>query len=197
MKKASDKKTNSEEVVSEDTPRDGKKNRPTPKRKEAQKKNLRPLVADSKKERRARSRKERQVALQRQRDALDGRGDQRYLPLRDRGPVRKYARDFLDARWTVSEFLLPLMLLAMIPAFIFDQNSLYAYIPVVSIYVLLVIGLIEIFIITKLIRRNLSERYSKEEMRGLGMYVMGRILSPRRFRSPVPAVKRGDTVKIP
>lgn len=195
MKKDSQK--NSTPNPSENTGVDGKKNRPTPKRKDAQKRNLRPLVADSKKERRAKSKQQRDLALQRQRDALDGRGDPRYLPDRDKGPVRKYARDRIDSRWTISEFLLPLMLLALLPSFFLNQNSIYSYIPVTIIYVLLIISIGEMIFITRSVRSNLKPHYSADKMKGLGMYIMGRMLSPRRFRSPVATVKRGETIPIP
>ena len=41
-------------------------------------------------------------------------GDERHLPARDRGPVKKYARDLVDARRSVAEFFLPLALLIFV-----------------------------------------------------------------------------------
>ena len=41
-------------------------------------------------------------------------GDERYLPARDKGPVRRYVRDFVDARLCMAELLLPLLVLMMI-----------------------------------------------------------------------------------
>ena len=40
-------------------------------------------------------------------------GDKRHLPTRDRGPVRKYIRDLVDARRSVAEYFLPLALLIL------------------------------------------------------------------------------------
>ena len=44
-------------------------------------------------------------------------GDERNLPARDRGPVRKYARDLVDARRSVAEFFLPFALVILVLSF--------------------------------------------------------------------------------
>ncbi len=41
-------------------------------------------------------------------------GDDRYLPARDKGPVKRFLRDYVDARLSVAEFLLPLLLVIMV-----------------------------------------------------------------------------------
>lgn len=43
--------------------------------------------------------------MARQREAMAS-GDERYLPVRDKGPVRRFARDYVDSRWCVAEFFL-------------------------------------------------------------------------------------------
>ena len=78
------------------------KGRPTPKRSEAQ--SQRRSVANtstSRKDAAKRQREDRRAALERQRQALAG-GDERYLPARDKGPVRKFARDWIDSRFNVA-----------------------------------------------------------------------------------------------
>lgn len=175
----------------------GKKGRPTPKRKDAEKRNLRPLVVDSRKEKRARSREERNQALERQRAALEGRGNPKDLPVRDRGPIRRYVRDRIDARWSLTEFLLPLMLLALIPSFFLHPNSPWAYVPVITIYVLLLIAIGEMIWVVRSIKRDLLITTTPDKLRGIGMYATGRMLSPRRFRSPVAMVQRGEAVPLP
>jgi hypothetical protein len=48
------------------------------------------------------------------------RGDQSALPARDRGPVKKFVRDYIDSRRSLGEYFLPLMvivlLLTMVPS---------------------------------------------------------------------------------
>ena len=90
------------------------KGRPTPKRSEAQ--SQRRSVANTpttRKEASKRQREERRVQMAKQRQALAS-GDERYLPVRDKGPVRKFARDFVDSRWCIAEFFLPLAVMILV-----------------------------------------------------------------------------------
>ena len=41
-------------------------------------------------------------------------GDERYLPARDKGPVRRFIRDYVDSRFSFIELLIPLMLVVLI-----------------------------------------------------------------------------------
>ena len=41
-------------------------------------------------------------------------GDERYLPERDQGPVKRFVRDYVDARLSIAEFLLPLLVVIMV-----------------------------------------------------------------------------------
>ena len=51
--------------------------------------------------------------MAKQRQALAS-GDERYLPARDKGPVRKFARDYVDSRFSVAEFFLPLAVVILV-----------------------------------------------------------------------------------
>ncbi len=39
------------------------------------------------------------------RQALDT-GDEKFLPLRDKGPQKRFARDYVDARFSLGEYLM-------------------------------------------------------------------------------------------
>ena len=41
-------------------------------------------------------------------------GDERYLLARDRGPVRRFIRDFVDSRFSFVELMVPLLVVTMI-----------------------------------------------------------------------------------
>ena len=41
-------------------------------------------------------------------------GDPKYLPARDKGPQKKYVRDYVDARWSLGEVLLPMLVLVIL-----------------------------------------------------------------------------------
>ena len=109
-------------------PREGAKNRPTPKRKDQEAANRRPLVVADRKAAKSVDRKKRREAQLQQRDAM-ATGDDAHLPARDKGPVRRYIRDYVDARWNLGEFMLPVMI--VVPALSFVR--LPPVFPVVSV----------------------------------------------------------------
>ena len=41
-------------------------------------------------------------------------GDERYLLARDKGPVRRFIRDFVDSRFSFIELMIPLLILTMV-----------------------------------------------------------------------------------
>ena len=50
-------------------------------------------------------------------------GDERYLPTRDKGPVKRFIRNYVDARISVAEFLLPLLLVIMVAAVLRQRET--------------------------------------------------------------------------
>ena len=88
------------------------KGRPTRSRKEAEAANLRPMIPKDRKEVASPSRTgKRGVASPA--NAMET-GDERYMPARDKGRIRRFTRDYVDARWSLAEFVLPAMLLLII-----------------------------------------------------------------------------------
>ena len=41
-------------------------------------------------------------------------GDERYLPARDTGPVKRFIRDFVDSRFQFIELLIPVLLVTLV-----------------------------------------------------------------------------------
>ncbi|GAA1015581.1 DUF3043 domain-containing protein [Streptomyces thermogriseus] len=166
------------------------KGRPTPKRSEAQRR--RRSVANTpmtRKEAARRRREERRAQLERQRQAL-ATGDERYLPPRDKGPVRRFARDFIDARFNLAEFFLPLAVVILVLSMVRDP----AVQAVVMLLWLAVIVLIVLdWIVTGFrLRKALNERFPDQNKRGAVAYALMRSLQMRRLRLPKPQVKRGE-----
>ncbi|MEO7348876.1 MAG: DUF3043 domain-containing protein, partial [Terrimesophilobacter sp.] len=89
------------------------KGRPTPTRKEREAANLRPLVNN---DRRAASKESRaKLALEREKARVGmAAGEEKYLPVRDRGAQRRWVRDYVDARFSVGEVLIPVMLITIV-----------------------------------------------------------------------------------
>ncbi|MGK5628387.1 DUF3043 domain-containing protein [Streptomyces sp. URMC 123] len=166
------------------------KGRPTPKRSAAQ--SQRRSVASTpmnRKEAAKRQREARRADLAKQREALAS-GDERYLPARDKGPVRRFARDFVDSRFCVAEFFLPLavviLVVSMMPSLQVKNISLIAWLGVIVMIVIDSIG------IAIRLKKQLKARFPKENLRGAVPYALMRTLQMRRLRLPKPRVKRGE-----
>ncbi len=180
------------------TPDTGKgKGRPTPKRKVAEAKNLRPLVVD-KKEARKRRREQRDKLYKKQQAALDGHGDERYLPYNDQGPLRRYIRDYVDARFAIGELFMPMVLVFLILSIAFSRNQQLNLILLFSMWALLILALIEAVVTTMIINRSLMSVTGgdKRVKKANGRYILMRLASPRRMRRPRPSGPRGPRPDI-
>ncbi|MGW0942293.1 DUF3043 domain-containing protein [Streptomyces sp. NPDC002623] len=166
-----------------------KKGRPTPKRSEAQ--TQRRSVANtttSRKDAAKRQREERRAQMDRQRQALAG-GDERYLPARDKGPVRKFARDFIDARFNVAEFFLPMAVIILVLSMV--QVGSLQTIALLLWLVVIVLIVLDSFVTSFRLRKQLAERFAGQNRRGAVAYALMRSLQMRRLRLPKPQIKRG------
>lgn len=165
------------------------KGRPTPKRAVAQSQR-KAVVASTgnRKEDAKRARERRREEMARQREAL-ANGDERYLPARDKGPVRKFVRDFVDSRFSVAEMFLPLaviiLVLSMVRVPSIQNIALMLWLGVIVLIILDSIGLVF------RLRKALNERFANEPRRGAIAYGLMRTLQMRRLRLPKPQVKRG------
>ncbi|MFI5663924.1 DUF3043 domain-containing protein [Streptomyces sp. NPDC051684] len=166
------------------------KGRPTPKRSEAQ--TQRRSVANTKmspKEARTRSRDERRTAMQRQREAL-ANGDERYLPARDKGPVRKYARDFVDSRFAIAEYFLPMAVVILVLSMI-RVGSLQNIALLLWLFVIVAI-VVDSAVTGFRLKKILAEKFPNERRKGAVAYALMRTLQMKRLRLPKPQVKRGE-----
>ncbi|MET8474955.1 DUF3043 domain-containing protein [Streptomyces sp. NPDC006422] len=166
------------------------KGRPTPKRSEAQ--TQRRSVANTKmspKEARARSRDERRTAMQRQREAL-ANGDERYLPARDKGPVRRFARDFVDSRFAIAEYFLPMAVVILVLSMI-RVGSLQNIALLLWLFVIVAI-VVDSAVTGFRLRKILAEKFPNENRKGAVAYALMRTLQMKRLRLPKPQVKRGE-----
>lgn len=166
------------------------KGRPTPKRAVAQSQR-KAVVASTgnRKEDAKRARERRRVEMAKQREAL-ANGDERYLPNRDKGPVRRYVRDFVDSRFSVAEMFLPLAVLILV-------LSMVRVPSIQNIALLLWLGVIALILVDSVgmfirLRKALNERFPNEPKRGAVAYGLMRTLQMRRLRLPKPQVKRGE-----
>ncbi|AJE86087.1 integral membrane protein [Streptomyces albus] len=165
------------------------KGRPTPKRAVAQSQRRSVTTPTTRKEAAKRQREERRTQMEKQRQAL-ATGDERYLPTRDKGPVRRFARDFVDSRFCVAEFFLPMavviLVLSMIRVPQLQNSALLLWLAVIVLIV------IDSVVLVFRLRKQLAERFPDKPRRGAVPYALMRTLQMRRLRMPKPQVKRGE-----
>lgn len=166
------------------------KGRPTPKRSEAQAQ--RRSVANTsmtRKDAARRQREERRSQMEKQRQALAG-GDERYLPARDKGPVRKFARDFVDARFNVAEFFLPMAVVILVLSLV--RVASMQNIALLLWLVVIVLIVLDSIVSAVRLRQQLQQRFPGQNKRGAIPYALMRSLQMRRLRLPKPQIKRGE-----
>lgn len=166
------------------------KGRPTPKRSQAQAQRRSAVKPPAnRKEAAKRAREARRADLAKQREAL-ATGDERYLPYRDRGPVRRFVRDFIDSRWHVAEFFLPIavviLILSIVPTMQAKNLSLVLWLGVIVMIV------IDSVITVRRLKKAVRERFPEESGKGVAWYGWARTLQMRRMRLPKPQVDRGQ-----
>ncbi|WP_228387149.1 DUF3043 domain-containing protein [Ornithinicoccus halotolerans] len=172
-------------------PRAGAKNRPTPKRKEREAANRRPLVPATKGATADQKARQKQARARAREGMLSG--DERFLGARDRGPVRRYLRDTVDARWNIGEVLLPAMLVILALSFV---QAPWARLGVfVVAYGLIIVGVLDAVLLWRRTRGKVVEHFGEEPGRGSATYVILRAFQMRMSRVPRPQVARGDQVR--
>lgn len=169
------------------------KGRPTPTRKEAEARNRRPLVPTDRraaaKDARARARVQRDLEYQAMRN-----GDERHMPARDRGPVRRYVRDSVDARWNLAEFFLPFAAVCLVLQFVTARSApVVAFGSLVVLYIYIIASMIDAWLMWRGLKQRLVARFGESALpRGLTMYAVLRAFQVRPSRLPKPQVKHGQ-----
>lgn len=165
------------------------KGRPTPKRKAAEAANARPLVGSRDKAALKAERMKQAEGRERARLGMM-QGDERFLTARDKGPQRRFVRDYVDARWSVGEMLIPLMLVMLIVSLL---PGIFATLSILIIWGFLALAIIDVVVLGILLKRHLSDRFGADQVqRGYRWYAAMRALQFRMLRMPKPQVKRGQ-----
>lgn len=171
-----------------DPSRPQSKGRPTPKRRESEAANRRPLVAGSTK---GKSPEEKAKIREQRARVREGmlRGEEKYLQPRDRGPERRFLRDAVDRRWNIGEILLPVMILILAFSLLpydWAQNGMF-----LSAYALMLFGIIDSWLLWKRTKKAFVAEFGHEPGRGSTWYVVLRAFQMRGSRIPRAAIDRG------
>jgi Protein of unknown function (DUF3043) len=158
-----------------------KKDRPTPSRKEAE-------AARRQRVTRTMTKKEARLEASRQ-----ARGQRlRAISARDSVPEKTLLRDYIDARFSLGEFLLPSLVLIMASSFLGARLPIITGISVIVMYVYILAVLADCYLMWRGFKKVLAKRLPTAPTRGLAMYGMNRCIQIRRFRMPPPRIKRGE-----
>jgi hypothetical protein len=171
----------------------GGKGRPTPSRKEAEAAaRARAKTPRTRKEQMAAQRAARGESSSRVRQAMKT-GDERYLPPRDKGPVRRFIRDFVDSRFSFVELMVPLLIVTMILGY--SGNAYLAGVGNTILLGTLLLVVVDIVVMRFRLRRELTRRFPAEPLKGTTYYAVMRALQMKFMRMPKAQVKIGQ--KLP
>lgn len=126
------------------------------------------------------------------------RGDERYLQKRDRGPVRRMARDFVDARRTLSEFFFLSTFALLVVSLVLQgpQPLLYALLVTNLWPLILLVFMGDAWFVGYRVRKLARERFPDEDLRGLGFYAAMRAMQMRWLRLPKPRLRPGQKDQV-
>jgi len=165
------------------------KGRPTPTRKEAEA--AAKARAKAQRTSKGSSRAERAANAAKVREAMKS-GDDRYLPARDKGPVKRFVRDWVDCRFTIVELVLPVLVIAMAFSYTGNSNLMFAGEMVMLLLVIAVV--ISVLLYRSVLLREVRSRFPGQSTKGLTYYMAMRMMQLRFLRMPKPQVKIGDKV---
>ncbi|MED7925613.1 DUF3043 domain-containing protein [Nonomuraea sp. LP-02] len=178
-----------------DDPKPQGKGRPTPKRRDQESRRRQPVHAPKDRKEAYRQMRAKQAA---ERDrARKGMlaGDERYLPARDKGPARKFARDWVDSRRLPSQYFLPFSLLILLATWVPWPTEIRAAVLNIVIAVgwpIMMIGVVVtgVYVAWK-VKREVASKLPDESVKGVGFYAAMRALQIRKLRFPPPTVAPG------
>jgi hypothetical protein len=142
----------------------------------------------------SRTRDEQRELRERSRQGMMA-GEEKYLLPKDKGPVRRLARDVVDSRFNMATILffglfgVLLLSTGVFPVLIRSAaNGLLIFMMLAT--------LVDTWLSVRKIRRLLAERMPKETLgaRGLYFYVLMRSISIRKLRIPKPQVRVGQKI---
>ena len=166
-----------------------KKGKPTPKRKESEAKlkvsSLSPAASkEAKKALKAQARVRRLETR-----AAYMRGEESALPIKDKGPARRFVRNYVDERKSVTEyflvFIMFILFLTVIPSPAMQLGA------IALMYSAMIWVAIDGFLLSRRVKKLVAEKFPGEPTKGLGLYGWMRSTQLRRLRAPAPQVGPG------
>jgi len=117
-------------------------------------------------------------------------GEERYLLPRDKGPVRRFIRDFVDSRFSFIELIIPVLILTMV--FGYSGNATLASFGNAVLFGSVLLVIVDMFMLRLRLRRQLAKRFPEESTKGTTYYAVTRAMQMRFMRLPKTKVKIGQ-----
>ncbi|PLS25543.1 DUF3043 domain-containing protein [Bifidobacterium imperatoris] len=173
------------------------KGRPTPKMKKAQAAGIRPLVPTDRKAS-AKAAKARMRERENREYAAMQSGDLNNMPKSERLPWRIYIRDYVDARFNLGEWFIPVAFAILIVSMFVtsaSQNAWASIIMMTLMYGYLIAVVIDVWLMWRKLKAKLITKYGEASVakgsRSFS-YAWSRSIQMRRWRLPKPRYdKRG------
>ena len=179
-----------EAATAEQQAKVGGKGRPTPTRKEAEAAaRARAKVPRTRKEMAQKQRGARVETSRQVRQAMKT-GDERYLLPRDKGPVRRFVRDYVDHRFSFVELMIPILIVTMVLGY--SGNQRLATIGNTLLFGMLLLVVVDSIMLRLRIRREVTRRFPEAPLKGLTYYALTRSLQMKFMRMPKAKVKIGQ-----
>ena len=184
------RRTKQETAPPELTPKEGGKGRPTPTRKEAEA----AAKARAKPPRTRRGQVAAQGAArgessQRVRQGMRA-GEEKYLLARDKGPVRRFIRDFVDARFSFIELIIPLLVVTMVMGY--SGNATFESFGSALMFGSILLVVLDMVLLRFRLRRQLAVRFPDAPTKGTTYYAVTRAMQMKFMRLPKAQVKIGQ-----
>jgi hypothetical protein len=159
----------------------GKKDHPTPTRKEAEAARRQRLTTTL-------SKKEARAAASRQSKA----NRMKALSAREAAPEKMLMRDYIDSRFNLGEFLLPSVVVILAVTILGSYWPRVTVMSTLAMYMFILGVFVDGYLMWRRFKKVLAARLPKASPKGLLLYGMTRSTQIRRFRSPPPRIKRGE-----
>lgn len=176
-------------AVTSDT-QPGSKGRPTPTRKEAEAAaKARAKAPRNRREAARYQRQHRTESSKKIRQAMKD-GDERYFLARDQGPVRRFIRDYVDARFSFLEIMIPVMVVTLVLGYSGSPRlAEIGNFVLIGMFLLIVVDMVTLRF---RLRRELARRFPEETTKGTTYYAITRAMQMKFMRLPKPQVKIGE-----
>jgi hypothetical protein len=117
-------------------------------------------------------------------------GEEKYLLARDKGPVRRFIRDFVDSRFSFVELIIPLLVVTMV--FGYSGVETLRSLGNALLFGSILLVIVDMLMLRFRLRRQLGARFPDESVKGTTYYAVTRAMQMKFMRLPKPQVKIGQ-----